>query len=481
MKTKTKRIISLLIAIIMISNYCTIAHAASETVRISNISGRKFPVSNGHVQSYGLSQPAEAEDLSLCIASNHAKLSVIIGGKQLDFDIQLLPSQFAIYKGNTIIGVQSNIDPEYKIASFRIEHSAYEIGLMEDNLELSNKTVLFLGVEHLPNSEIFYFQVEIFIDFAAIYAEVSRCYCSTEYTPADIEKIEISYLTLRPVSNDGNQSKRQSVPTTISSKFLDATAVRSNSTAKEFDELSTAIERIKNASKDGFVKVNNTRGDSLINGIPDDIYKSGALEVWKRAFDPFSTGVGYLVYPMQYAGTPNRLHYAMTFMLTKSLDYPGQEFDIGFRITQNCWVLYYAADDEVVIFNSQARAAVDVELSYETDDEYGVFTRRRYSLVKADTLWDLASKIVTGYYPTANAISLIYETITGGEALENNADYHYGDNYAQQVNQEEIVKKVTVLAEGLRQVGDYITLTLKGNSITTAYYLLRYWPYDPLA
>lgn len=67
---------------------------------------------------------------------------------------------------------------------------------------------------------------------------------------------------------------------------------------------------------------------------------------------------------MRYAGTDNRLHYVMTFSIPQNIDWDTQTFDIGFRVTNNCWVLYNVYTGDLGIFDSSARVAADVDVHY---------------------------------------------------------------------------------------------------------------------
>lgn len=471
-----KKVISFIGVVIIILSLSIVAYASSTNVEFLSFYGRRFENNNGQIESYEQSEIVEGRNFSLAIEGNSACLSLIIDNKQLQFDLLLLPSQFAIYTGNTVIGVCDETTSECKIVSFRIEQNALEIGLMEENIDLVDKTVLFLAIEDTIKREINYFQIPLSINFPLVYNTVNSRYIDTDYSAAEIEKKEVSYLTLSNRASD--EDTFVSTITTISESDLSNNAENIDSS----DELVDAIKDIKDASQYGFVQLSNSKSKSseLINGIPDDVYKSGAIGVWKKEWSGWDKKTGYAVYPMYYAGTSNRIHYVMTYSISKDSDFSNQEFDIGFKITENCWVLYLVEDDEVAIYDSRARVAVDPQITCISNTERGVFTRRYYTIVKADTLIDRASKIIIGYIPYLGDVATIYETLTSNDDLTQNHVYPYGDNFEQQEDEKKIIQEVSVCAEGLKQIDDYLYLKLCGDSISSVNYSFSYTIYDPI-
>lgn len=470
-----KRVVSLFLAVMMIFSLSTVAFATSNNLEVPAFEGRSFDKNNGEVESYELSQSIVGENLSLTFEGSRANLSLNLDNKLLEFELLLLPSQFATYIGNTIVGVCEESTEGYNIASFRIEQSALEIGLMEDNLDLVNKTVLYLAVEDALQNKISYFQVALSLDFPLVYNVVSNQYNEAEYSVSEVEKIEVSYLTFSNRSSDMNNP--------VSTITIEGESDMSNANeeyTESADELVNAINDIKDASQYGFVQMSNPKSRALITGIPDSVYKSGTFGVWKKVWNGWTQKTGYAVYPMQYAGTSNRIHYVMTYRISQKADFDNQEFDISFMITQNCWVLYLVADDEVGIFDSSARVAVDPKITYVSNTEKGVFTRRYYTIVKADTLVDRASKVIIGYIPYLGDVETIYETLTSNSDLTKDRWYPYGDNFDIQEEEDKIIQEVSVCAEGLKQIDDYLLLKLEGDSIDDVSYSFSYSVYDPV-
>ena len=310
-----KRIGALLLVISFILSLSSLAQATSITTNISSFMGRKFSVENEGIESYESSEIACAENLSLVINGNSADLLLVIENHQLNFELLLLPSQFAVYKGNTIIGLSIEGCLNYNVASFRVEKNAFQIGLMEENYSLVDKTVLYLGIENLLTNEIYYFQLELpCFDFAPVFQVVNTYYDSTKYSPDEVERIEASYLTLSSTKSQKNTS-----PTTISIEGSLSEESGNVEYSSGNHALSETLRNIKEISKNGFVKMNNTNSRSLINVIPDEVYKSGELYKWKKAWNGWTEKTGYAVYPMQYAGTSNRIHYIMTFYISQKL------------------------------------------------------------------------------------------------------------------------------------------------------------------
>lgn len=468
-----KKVVSLFLAILMILSLSTVASATSTNFEIPTFEGKRFDKVNDEVDHYMLSQSIAGENLSLIFEGNSANLSLELDNEFLEFELLLLPSQFAAYVGNTIIGVCEESTDGYSIASFRIERSALEIGLMEDNLDLVNQTVLFLAIEDAVQNEISYFQVALSIDFTHLYNVVYNQYDDTEYSVSEVEKIEVSYITFSNRSSNVNNSV-STITIEGESDMSDADMEYTESS----DELSNAIDDIKDASQYGFVKMTNPKSRSLINGIPDEVYKSGAFFEWKKRWNGWTQRTGYAVYPMQFAGTSNRLHYVMTYRISLDIDYANQEFDISFMITQNCWVMYLVESDEVGIYDSRARLAADPKITFVSNTERGVFTRRYYTIVKADTLIDRAKKIIVGYIPYLGDVATIYETLTSSGDLTKDKWYPYGDNFDIQEDEGKIIQEVSVYAEGLKQINDYLLLKLEGDSISSVSYSFSYNVYD---
>lgn len=470
-----KKVVSFFLAVMMIFSLCTAVFATSTNLEIQSFNGRRFDKNNGEVESYELSQSIVGKNLSLVFEGNRANLSLDLDNSLLEFELLLLPSQFAIYVGNTIVGVCEESTSGYNIASFRIEQSALEIGLMKDNLDLVNKTVLYLAIDDALKNEISYFQVELSIDFPLVYNTVCDRYNDAEYSVSEVEKIEVSYLTFSDRSSNVHNDT-STITIEGNSDISD-----SNVEYTEFtDELANAIDDIKNASQHGLVQMSNPKMRTLISGIPDSVYKSGTLDVWKKVWNGWTQKTGYAVYPMQYAGTSNRIHYVMTYRISQKSDFNNQEFDISFMITQNCWVLYLVEDDEVGIFDSRARVAADPKITYVSNTEKGVFTRRYYTIVKANTLVERASKVIIGYIPYLGDVATIYENLTSSSDLTKDKWYPYGDNFDIQKDAGKIIKEVSVCAEGLKQIDDYLLLRLEGDSIGNVSYSFSYSVYDPV-
>lgn len=450
-----KKILASILIGTMILSSSIVAQAATPPYNISTVSGRSFSVENSQLEPYETSEIVKAENFNLVTNGTSADLTLELDSNTLDFHLELLPSQFGLYKGNTIIGVSSEYISNYNIVNFRIEKSANQIALMQENLSLANTTVLFLGLNNSLTNEVSYFQIELDgFDFDSIYEVVNRQFDTSSYTSEDVESIEVSYLTMAPA-----KKARNSTATTFTETGTLAESDGNVENTTENGSLSDALESLKQTSDNGFINV-NARASSLINGIPDAVYKSGDFDVWQHGWNGWDVKTGYMVYPMRYAGTDNRLHYVMTFSIPQNINWDTQTFDIGFRVTNNCWVLYNAYTGDLGIFDSSARVAADVDVHYTSNSYRGVFTRRYYTLNKNGSNAKNIAKVVIGYIPYLSDIANIYETLTSSDATTTNKTYPFGDNIEAQISEGKIIREVEVSAEGLKQISDYLYMEL---------------------
>ena len=275
------------------------------------------------------------------------------------------------------------------------------------------------------------------------------------------------------------KSTRNSTPTTFTETGIITKADGNVENTTQNGSLSDTLESLKETSNNGFINV-NTRASSLISGIPDTVYKSGDFDVWQHGWNGWNLKTGYMVYPMRYAGTENRLHYVMTFSIPQNINWDTQTFDIGFRVTNNCWVLYNVNTKDLGIFDSSARVAADVDVHYTSNSYRGVFTRRYYTLNKNGYNMSNIAKVVIGYIPYLADIANIYETLTSTDATTTNKTYPYGDSIEAQISEGKIIREVEASAEGLKQISDYLYMELKGSEIDSVDYGYYYTVYDPL-
>lgn len=337
-----------------------------------------------------------AQEFSLNIDGNTATLSLTILEDNYTFNVLLLPSHLAAYDGEAAVGVESE---EGNLISFRIEKNAKLIGLMPNCEYLEGETVLYLGIEDAAKEQLYYFQIALpDLNVDAVLADVEELYNENSYTPEEIGRIEVAYLTLSMAKNVDPSKKTEFI-----SEFTFNKEDGNISSENAVDALSIGICELKEKSAEGFVKMDGPSAHSFIYGVPDDVYKSGEFDEWIRRWNGWDEKTGYAVYPMPYGLSNNgRLHYVMTYSISPYINWNTQTFDISFKITQNCWLLYLIESNELMIFDSTARVAADPEVFYSSQTDTGVFIRRYYTITKADTLIDRAAKFVIGYIPYAS-------------------------------------------------------------------------------
>lgn len=444
------------------------------TVSKDYVVGRVAQISDDGIESFEETGLITGSKLSLRISDNIAHLSIMIADDEYIFEVMLLPSKLSPYVETTVVGVAPAFE---NLASFRIEANAKKIGLMQDCSDLSGKTVLYLGILNDNKNELYYFQVDVSeLNMSSIIQSVGEAFLATGYTAEDVERLEVAYLTLslaKPISDHSEH---------IFSAEANMSELEGNSCPNQDEDVfTTAFSQLKEDSENGFVKVNTLKSRSLIKGIPDEIYKSGEFDEWIYGWNGWSAKTGYMVYPMSYGLSNNgRLHYVMTYSISTNCNWDTQTFDISFKVTQNCWVLYMIDDDEVMIFDSRARIAVDPSIYYESKTEKGVFTRRYYTITKADSLVERASKVVIGYIPYVKDVAKIYEELKSKGDLTVNKWYPFEDSFELQDAQGKIIKEVKVCAEKLKQIDDYLYLRLEGTGINSINYGYNYSVYDPV-
>lgn len=469
-----KFLTSFIVCMIIILNVGTVAQAATAMpAEKQTTDGRMFSVDAGYVESYETSEPVSAENVNVDINGGSAILELEINGCQLNYQIKLLPSQFGMYKGNTIIGIAQNRSYAYSVVNFRIERNANQIALMQDNLSLENKTVLFLGLYNSAENRIVYFQIELeHFDFDSIYNEVYTEFENSTYSSEDVERIEVSYLTMAVAKQE-----RTSNVTTFTET---GTALASDGNIDNVagsDVLSDTLDDIKEMSKNGLINLDSR---SLITGVPDNVFKSGDFDKWVHGWSGWNSKTGYMVYPMRYAGTENRLHYVMTFSISQSVNFDTQKFDMGFKVTNNCWVLYNIYNRDLGVFDSSARIAVDPEVWYKSNSQRGVFTRSYYTFNKEDSMMKNIAKVIIAYIPYLSNFYDSYETLTAKESTLTNKVYPYPDNYDNQKAQGELINELHAGAEGLKAIRDYLYMELTGSEIQSVTYNFTYSVYDPV-
>ena len=473
---KQKKIISLVLICAMIVSLASTASATGfeQEITRSSIEGRLAETTDGSIEEFNETEAVIAQEFSLNIDGNTATLGLTILENNYTFNVLLLPSHLAAYEGLAAVGVESE---EGNLISFRIEQNAMLIGLMPNCEHLEGETVLYLGIEDADEEQLYYFQIAIpDLNVNALLADVEELYNENSYTPEEIERIEVAYLTLSMAKNVDLNEK-----TEFASEITFNEEDGNISTEGAIDTLSIGISELKEKSAEGFVKMDGPSARSLIYGVPDDVYKSGEFDQWIRTWNGWSEKTGYAVYPMSYGLSNNgRLHYVMTYTISPYINWSTQTFDISFKITQNCWVLYLIESNELMIFDSRARVAVDPEVFYSSKTDTGVFIRRYYTVTKADTLIDRATKFVVGYIPYVGDAVNLYETLSSSGDLTANKWYPFTETYAGQVAENKIIKKVTVHAEGLKQIDDYLYLQLIGVGIYSVNYGFNYSVYDPV-
>ena len=473
---KKSKIISLLLICAMIISMASTAAATGfeQEITRGSIEGRLADIINGSIDEFNETEAVTAQEFSLNIDGNTATLSLTILEDDYTFSILLLPSHLAAYDGEAAVGVESG---EGNLISFRIEKNAKLIGLMPNCEHLEGETVLYLGIEDAAEEQLYYFQVALpDLNIDTVLADVEELYNENSYTPEEIERIEVAYLTLSMAKNVDPNRKTEFI-SEITFNQEDGNISSENAV----DTLSIGISELKEKSAEGFVKMDSPSARSLIYGVPDDVYKSGEFDEWIRRWNGWEAKTGYAVYPMSYGLSNNgRLHYVMTYSISPYINWNTQTFDISFKITQNCWVLYLIESNELMIFDSRARVAADPEVFYSSQTDTGVFIRRYYTITKADTLIDRATKFVIGYIPYVSDAVNLYETLSGSGDLTANKWYPFTETYAGQVAENKIIKKVTVHAEGLKQIDDYLYLQLIGVGINSVNYGYNYSVYDPV-
>lgn len=473
---KKSKIISLLLICAMIISMASTAAATGfeQEITRGSIEGRLADIINGSIDEFNETEAVTAQEFSLNIDGNTATLSLTILEDDYTFSILLLPSHLAAYDGEAAVGVASG---EGNLISFRIEKNAKLIGLMPNCEHLEGETVLYLGIEDAAEEQLYYFQIALpDLNIDTVLADVEELYNENSYTPEEIERIEVAYLTLSMAKNVDPNRKTEFI-SEITFNQEDGNISSENAV----DTLSIGISELKEKSAEGFVKMDSPSARSLIYGVPDDVYKSGEFDEWIRRWNGWEAKTGYAVYPMSYGLSNNgRLHYVMTYSISPYINWNTQTFDISFKITQNCWVLYLIESNELMIFDSRARVAADPEVFYSSQTDTGVFIRRYYTITKADTLIDRATKFVIGYIPYVSDAVNLYETLSGSGDLTANKWYPFTETYAGQVAENKIIKKVTVHAEGLKQIDDYLYLQLIGVGINSVNYGYNYSVYDPV-
>lgn len=473
---KKSKIISLLLICAMIISMASTAAATGfeQEITRGSIEGRLADIINGSLDEFNETEAVTAQEFSLNIDGNTATLSLTILEDDYTFSILLLPSHLAAYDGEAAVGVESG---EGNLISFRIEKNAKLIGLMPNCEHLEGETVLYLGIEDAAEEQLYYFQIALpDLNIDTVLADVEELYNENSYTPEEIERIEVAYLTLSMAKNVDPNRKTEFI-SEITFNQEDGNISSENAV----DTLSIGISELKEKSAEGFVKMDSPSARSLIYGVPDDVYKSGEFDEWIRRWNGWEAKTGYAVYPMSYGLSNNgRLHYVMTYSISPYINWNTQTFDISFKITQNCWVLYLIESNELMIFDSRARVAADPEVFYSSQTDTGVFIRRYYTITKADTLIDRATKFVIGYIPYVSDAVNLYETLSGSGDLTANKWYPFTETYAGQVAENKIIKKVTVHAEGLKQIDDYLYLQLIGVGINSVNYGYNYSVYDPV-
>lgn len=473
---KKSKIISLLLICAMIISMASTAAATGfeQEITRGSIEGRLADIIDGSIDEFNETEAVTAQEFSLNIDGNTATLSLTILEDDYTFSILLLPSHLAAYDGEAAVGVESG---EGNLISFRIEKNAKLIGLMPNCEHLEGETVLYLGIEDAAEEQLYYFQIALpDLNIDTVLADVEELYNENSYTPEEIERIEVAYLTLSMAKNVDPNRKTEFI-SEITFNQEDGNISSENAV----DTLSIGISELKEKSAEGFVKMDSPSARSLIYGVPDDVYKSGEFDEWIRRWNGWEAKTGYAVYPMSYGLSNNgRLHYVMTYSISPYINWNTQTFDISFKITQNCWVLYLIESNELMIFDSRARVAADPEVFYSSQTDTGVFIRRYYTITKADTLIDRATKFVIGYIPYVSDAVNLYETLSGSGDLTANKWYPFTETYAGQVAENKIIKKVTVHAEGLKQIDDYLYLQLIGVGINSVNYGYNYSVYDPV-
>lgn len=398
--------------------------------------------------------------------------------EDLRFYLELYQSQLGIYRGNTLIGIEENELNNYKVVNFRIENSANTMALLDKNINLQGKSVLFFGVYNKKLNLTYYVQVPL-TDINLDYIADNLNNTNNGYSAEEIEKREIAYISLNFDNRIKRSTKNDFETLDISSEnTYDVYEKRSLEYVGEVIDIGDTLDELKEISHGSFIEEKRIP-KSLINGIDDSVFKSGRFNTWKTKFNGWSLKSGYAVYPMRYAGTNNRVHYVMTYLISDKQDYGTQQFDISYKVTNNCWVLYNVNNRTLSIFDSRARIVTDPYVYYKSNTATGVFNRRYYTYNLNGYNKSNILKAIIGYIPYAGAVSNLYDQLTSTSATTTNKWYPYGDSYNIQKNERYIVREVKAYGRGLKEKYDYILLKLEGDGIRNISWGFNADFYDP--
>lgn len=237
----------------------------------------------------------------------------------------------------------------------------------------------------------------------------------------------------------------------------------------------------KESEEKGKVKVKSgPKLAAAVNGVPDAVLRTSTIGQYVHSFN-WTSQSGYVIYPMNFAGTSNRYLYVATFFIPLNVQYSTQSFDIGFKITNNVAITYNMYDYTYYVDAGYKRIAFNSTVFMRSTSNNGVFIERFHTLNLNGYDKSNIAKAVIAYIPYLGAAYESYETLTASGATTTNKPYPFtGSNYTQQSQQGKIIKEVSETVNGLNIPEDYTFLKLKGNAVNNVTYGYNYSVYDPV-
>lgn len=357
------------------------------------------------------------------------KASLVFEELELEFDIDL---GYANSEESCLAAYSEDESNGYRITNFKITKHIPYFMLMKANQELSDSTVLSIGIES-ESGDFFYFQIPVDEDSMEIIDDCCRNTMRT-FSAVDFSSLYKTYLT-------GAHSQTKHV--------------------ESIEELSESsnMENLSNLYTSPTVK-------PVYEAFPLSYFNGSAM------YEKVTGTYGKYDYAREssyFVGTTNVLTYIVGMYKHTHTDYPAQTFYGDYELDYNDAVIYNPDANQIFVW-SDVKTPGSVSSPTILIGCYnlnGCIIRREQYAYTGGSLVNKIVKAVITWVPYLSSASSSVETLTSNEA---NTIKTYGDNISDQLERYgKRIESVKVESKGLRSPGDHVYLEVNGDNITSAY------------
>ncbi len=401
--------------------------------------------------------------------------------KDLDFVVDLYPSQSELFNNSAVIGVVSENNSDFEIKSFRIESNSKSYTLLERNLDLEGKTVVTFALQEKDTGKLYYIQDELpDILFSELLEIATSNLDSERFSQEELINIELDYFTLKQEEN----TQIVNINSEIDINDFDEI----NELESETPNLGELIDLLRDEKsikisdkKNNQLYEGDVKTNSLIYNVEDSIFSDTSISFddWQHDSDWSDPAYCYSFITYNFAGTSNRLTYIVYMQMKLDINKRKQSFSYQLEVRDNVSVLYNIYDGELAFFGDNNRIDVeDIELYFKSNTTGGVFTKRYFGYLRQGSFFNNIVRAVIVWAPYGlDKVGYSYDYLKNSSDLEKGEWYFYGANAAAQAAdnpEKRVIDEVEVEFSKICKEGDYVQLWVYGDSVNSIDYGFDY-------